>query len=164
MNRLTEYFGFSEDAGLRPVDRREAAILDGVGVRRWPHTKPATPEMVDATARRIDAELCANALRRPPRGTTARPVVVPDRGVAYPSIVAAVHALWNTERRRVSRQGIGQAIAAGTKYAGRYWDWRYPAGWNEEAMWDRLVAAGLVDAGLAGPAGGSKDVDESTGS
>src|SRR4051812_40997099 len=75
----------------------------------------------------------------------SRAVVNPDLGVAYPSAAAAVAQVRKAEGRRLSVKLIWRAIRTGKRYAGRYWDWRYPLGWDELAMWFRLAEAGLVD-------------------
>jgi len=74
-----------------------------------------------------------------------RAVVNPDLGRAYASAAAAVKQVRKAEGVQLSVKLIWRAIRTGRPYAGRYWDWRYPIGWDELAMWFRLAEAGLVD-------------------
>lgn len=74
---------------------------------------------------------------------TKRAIVCPDTGEAYRSASVAVTVMRRREKRKACAEMIYRAIRLGRRYADRFWDYRFPEGWDEVAMWERLERRGV---------------------
>lgn len=85
-------------------------------------------------------------------GPPPREVVCPDTGEAFLSISEALEWLWAEGHLEATHWTLRDAIDRGVEKHGRYWDWRFPLGYQRPENTCKGGSFGKVVVATATPA------------